>query len=254
MFVFWWIGIKWVPSGSSKFRFHLIKLLTWWSTSLNQTRFSRFSFWILHFCLFVSFVHPMIRASLVINGEMMMIFYLMKQIASLTLLKFDSSLHFTMSIRPCFLFAHWHCMSHGCLRKQFRFHLIIAFITWKGLKDFNLHNCFFSAAFPAMVNSGIHVLMYTYYGLSAIGPHMNKYLWWKKYLTMIQLVSAYNCARNHQNANFLKSFQVQFSGALILGFNGLRISCEFPKWMQYTLCGYMVSFLVSFQKTFQSHY
>lgn len=39
--------------------------------------------------------------------------------------------------------------------------------------------------------------------------------------------------------------QIQFAGALILGFNGLRIDCEFPLWMQYTLCGYMVSFLVS---------
>ena len=39
-------------------------------------------------------------------------------------------------------------------------------------------------------------------------------------------------------------FQIQFAGALILGFNGLRIDCDFPLWMQYTLCGYMVSFLV----------
>lgn len=30
--------------------------------------------------------------------------------------------------------------------------------------------------------------MYTYYMLSAIGPQMRKYLWWKKYMTMIQLV------------------------------------------------------------------
>jgi len=40
-----------------------------------------------------------------------------------------------------------------------------------------------------MINSLVHVLMYTYYGLSALGPHMQKYLWWKKYLTRIQLVS-----------------------------------------------------------------
>jgi len=32
--------------------------------------------------------------------------------------------------------------------------------------------------------------MYTYYGLAAIGPHMQKYLWWKKYLTKLQLVSS----------------------------------------------------------------
>ena len=40
-----------------------------------------------------------------------------------------------------------------------------------------------------MINSSVHVLMYTYYGFSALGPHMQKYLWWKKYLTRVQLVS-----------------------------------------------------------------
>jgi len=36
-------------------------------------------------------------------------------------------------------------------------------------------------------NSIVHMVMYTYYGLAAIGPHMQKYLWWKKYLTKLQL-------------------------------------------------------------------
>lgn len=43
--------------------------------------------------------------------------------------------------------------------------------------------------FHAMVNAMVHVIMYTYYGLSAAGPHFQKYLWWKKYMTAIQLVS-----------------------------------------------------------------
>lgn len=46
----------------------------------------------------------------------------------------------------------------------------------------------FLVVFPAALNAGIHVLMYSYYGLSAFGPQMKKYLWWKKYLTLIQLV------------------------------------------------------------------
>lgn len=46
-----------------------------------------------------------------------------------------------------------------------------------------------AAFLPAMSNSFIHVLMYSYYGLSALGPSVTKYLWWKKYLTIIQLVS-----------------------------------------------------------------
>ncbi|CAL1286987.1 unnamed protein product [Larinioides sclopetarius] len=37
------------------------------------------------------------------------------------------------------------------------------------------------------VNTAVHVIMYTYYGLAAIGPQMQKYLWWKKHLTLIQI-------------------------------------------------------------------
>ncbi|KAF8788975.1 Elongation of very long chain fatty acids like protein [Argiope bruennichi] len=42
--------------------------------------------------------------------------------------------------------------------------------------------------FLPMLNSFVHVWMYLYYGLSAVGPEVQKYLWWKKYLTSLQLV------------------------------------------------------------------
>lgn len=42
--------------------------------------------------------------------------------------------------------------------------------------------------FHALLNCVVHVIMYTYYGLTAMGPKYQKYLWWKKYLTTIQLV------------------------------------------------------------------
>ncbi|XP_026525669.1 elongation of very long chain fatty acids protein 2 [Notechis scutatus] len=41
--------------------------------------------------------------------------------------------------------------------------------------------------FGPTLNSFIHILMYSYYGLSVI-PSMRKYLWWKKYLTQAQLI------------------------------------------------------------------
>lgn len=46
-----------------------------------------------------------------------------------------------------------------------------------------------AAYFGATLNSFIHVLMYSYYGLSSV-PSMRPYLWWKKYITQGQLVSA----------------------------------------------------------------
>ncbi|KAF4526383.1 hypothetical protein B566_EDAN016458 [Ephemera danica] len=83
-----------------------------------------------------------------------------------------------------------------------------------------------STFLPAMVNSFIHVIMYTYYALAAMGPVIAKYLWWKKYLTIMQLV--------------------QFTTALIMGVNGIRSGCDFPLWMQYALVMYMMSFIVLF--------
>ena len=40
------------------------------------------------------------------------------------------------------------------------------------------------------MNAAIHVLMYLYYGLASCGPKIQKYLWWKKYLTIIQMVKS----------------------------------------------------------------
>lgn len=91
-----------------------------------------------------------------------------------------------------------------------------------------------STFLPAMVNSFIHVLLYSYYGLAAMGPRVAQYLWWKKYLTILQLI--------------------QFTGALILGVNAIRSECDFPMWMKYTLVVYMVSFIVLFGNFYAKAY
>uniref|UniRef100_H3DGL6 Elongation of very long chain fatty acids protein n=2 Tax=Tetraodon nigroviridis TaxID=99883 RepID=H3DGL6_TETNG len=41
--------------------------------------------------------------------------------------------------------------------------------------------------FGPTLNSLVHVVMYSYYGLSAI-PAMRPYLWWKKHITQLQLI------------------------------------------------------------------
>ncbi|KAH7936555.1 hypothetical protein HPB49_001227 [Dermacentor silvarum] len=38
------------------------------------------------------------------------------------------------------------------------------------------------------VNPFVHVIMYSYYFLAALGPSVQKYLWWKRYLTELQIV------------------------------------------------------------------
>ncbi|KAK6634814.1 hypothetical protein RUM43_008349 [Polyplax serrata] len=39
-----------------------------------------------------------------------------------------------------------------------------------------------------VINSFIHIIMYGYYLLAALGPQYQKYLWWKKYLTALQII------------------------------------------------------------------
>ena len=41
------------------------------------------------------------------------------------------------------------------------------------------------SSFFGFVNTFVHIIMYAYYMLAAMGPHMQKYLWWKKYLTLL---------------------------------------------------------------------
>nr|CAD7264128.1 unnamed protein product [Timema shepardi] len=43
----------------------------------------------------------------------------------------------------------------------------------------------------ALLNTFIHSLMYFYYFVAALGPSFKKYLWWKKYLTVMQMVEIY---------------------------------------------------------------
>ncbi|KAH7937208.1 hypothetical protein HPB49_008850 [Dermacentor silvarum] len=42
-------------------------------------------------------------------------------------------------------------------------------------------------SFP-LLNSAVHVVMYIYYALSALEPAMRPKLWWKKYVTLFQII------------------------------------------------------------------
>jgi hypothetical protein len=68
----------------------------------------------------------------------------------------------------------------------------------------------------------MHVIMGadTYYGLAALGPHMQKYLWWKRYLTQLQL------------AQFFFIF-----GSTALAIYETRAGrCTFFEWMGWVRC------------------
>ena len=63
---------------------------------------------------------------------------------------------------------------------------------FKGLEMYNVSGE--QGVLIGFLNSFVHVIMYSYYLLAALGPQVQKYLWWKKYITKLQLVNIkYTC-------------------------------------------------------------
>jgi hypothetical protein len=59
------------------------------------------------------------------------------------------------------------------------------FAVWFGVKFTpGGHSTFFG-----LLNTAVHIVMYTYYLFAAMGPQYQRFLWWKKYLTGLQMVS-----------------------------------------------------------------
>ena len=108
-----------------------------------------------------------------------------------------------------------------------------------------------AAFFGAMLNSGVHVIMYFYYFLAGMGPEYKKYLWWKKYVTKIQLVS---CSRSTADCIFIPlSPQAQFYTVVVHTAVAVYLvhagACDFPEWMGWALlvyCGTMIALFSTF--------
>ncbi|XP_063010358.1 very long chain fatty acid elongase 4-like isoform X3 [Melospiza melodia melodia] len=62
-------------------------------------------------------------------------------------------------------------------------HGSMLFNWWSGVKYVPGGQAFF----VGMLNSFVHIFMYGYYALASLGPRMRQHLWWKRYLTILQL-------------------------------------------------------------------
>lgn len=63
-------------------------------------------------------------------------------------------------------------------------HTVVPIGFWIGIKFAFYPVC----CFIPYLNLVVHVIMYSYYGLSTFGPAVQPYLWWKKYLTRLQIL------------------------------------------------------------------
>lgn len=109
-------------------------------------------------------------------------------------------------------------------------HGIMPMSVWFGVKFTpGGHSTFFG-----LLNTFVHIIMYAYYMLAAIGPQMQKYLWWKKYLTVLQMI--------------------QFILVFIHASQLLFIECDYPKAFAWIILLHAVMFYFLFYNFYQTSY
>ncbi|CAF5007578.1 unnamed protein product [Rotaria sp. Silwood1] len=89
------------------------------------------------------------------------------------------------------------------------------------------------AWFGPVLNSTVHIFMYAYYGLSVI-PSLRNKLWWKRYITMFQLI--------------------QFVLIFIHTFYAILSGCNYPLWGLWMLGGYMIIMMILFTNFYIHEY
>ncbi|XP_061636446.1 ELOVL fatty acid elongase 8b isoform X2 [Phyllopteryx taeniolatus] len=88
--------------------------------------------------------------------------------------------------------------------------------------------------FIGLLNTSVHTVMYSYYGLAALGPRMHKYLWWKSYLTCLQLL--------------------QFLLILTHATYNLFTQCDFPAATNIAVVVYSIILIVLFGNFYRQSY
>ncbi|XP_028404844.1 elongation of very long chain fatty acids protein 4-like [Dendronephthya gigantea] len=108
-------------------------------------------------------------------------------------------------------------------------HATMVIVTWIGIKWFGGGQSFFSC----MANSFVHIIMYVYYAMSAV-PLLKKYLWWKKYLTQLQLI--------------------QFVCIIVQTQYAIQTNCVYPTFLLWVFSAYIFSFILLFSNFYFKSY
>lgn len=109
-------------------------------------------------------------------------------------------------------------------------HTVMPMISWGTTKYYPGGH----GTFIGLINSFVHIIMYAYYLLSALGPKVQKYLWWKKYITNMQMI--------------------QFCMAFIHQTQLLYTDCGYPRWSVCFTLPNAVFFYFLFNDFYQKSY
>lgn len=90
------------------------------------------------------------------------------------------------------------------------------------------------STFFGFLNTFVHIVMYSYYLLAALGPRIQPYLWWKKYLTTLQMI--------------------QFILVMIHAFQLFFIDCNYPKAFVWFIGMHAIMFYFLFRNFYNEAY
>jgi elongation of very long chain fatty acids protein 7 len=113
-----------------------------------------------------------------------------------------------------------HVIHHGCMPMS----------VWFGVKFTpGGHSTFFG-----LLNTFVHIIMYFYYMVAAMGPEYQKYIWWKKHLTSLQMI--------------------QFIGIMTHAFQLLFVECNYPRAFVWWIGMHAVMFFFLFSEFYKQTY
>lgn len=91
------------------------------------------------------------------------------------------------------------------------------------------------ATFFGFMNTVVHFFMYIYYLMAALGPEYQKYIWWKRHMTNLQMVQ------------FILIFA---HGVQLLFYD----DCDFPKEFGYFIASHALLFFILFSQFYFFEY
>ncbi|KAF4532049.1 hypothetical protein B566_EDAN015575 [Ephemera danica] len=109
-------------------------------------------------------------------------------------------------------------------------HTVMPMISWGATK----YHPGGHGTFIGFINTGVHIIMYAYYLLSACGPRFEPYLWWKRYITRMQMG--------------------QFCLAFLHSMQLLWHDCGYPRWTVILILPNAVFFYYLFNDFYQQAY
>lgn len=79
----------------------------------------------------------------------------------------------------------------------------------------------------AFINSFVHVVMYFYYLIAGLDPKMQKFLWWKKYLTILQIIQFFVIFVHSAQIFFLNPCNFPLDISILICSSGILFICLF---------------------------